>query len=105
MLFASLSSKDDNPIQTCLWIAPSVADAAAINLNDIKTLLANVLSTWTIKGNPVYSNDLKCLTQNPHDCPILCHWVFDNFILVDEPFACCLLKSIATILKDCLKKF
>ena len=24
---------------------------------------------------------------NPSDCLILCNWVFDNFILADEPFA------------------
>ena len=24
--------------------------------------------------------------KNPPDCSILCNWVFDNFILADEPF-------------------
>ena len=53
-----------------LWITASVADAAAVNPNSLKTLLANTLSTFFIKDNP-----------------ILCKWVFDNFILADEPFA------------------
>ena len=44
-----------------LWIAASVADAPAVNLNGIKTLLANGLSTFFIKGNPVFSNDPKTL--------------------------------------------
>ena len=61
----------------------NIADAAAINPNDIKILLANVLSTFLIKGDPVFSNGLKCLTRNPHDCFILCNWDFDNFISVD----------------------
>ena len=33
-----------------LWIAASVADAAAVNPNGIETLLANGLSTFPIKG-------------------------------------------------------
>ena len=47
-------------------------------------LLANSLSTFPIKGNPVFSNGHKSLLKNPL---ILCNWVFDNFILVDEPYA------------------
>ena len=35
-------------------------------------LLANGLSTFFIKGNPVYSNGSKCLPKNPPDCPIEC---------------------------------
>ena len=50
------------------------------------TLLANSLSTFFIKGNPVFSNDAKILCKNPPDCPILCNWVFDNFIQADYPF-------------------
>ena len=39
------------------WIAESVADAAAAaNPNGIKTLLANVFSTFSIKGQPLFSN-------------------------------------------------
>ena len=32
-------------------------------------------------------NGPKSLSKNPPDCPILWNWVFDNFILADEPFA------------------
>ena len=63
------------------------ADAAAVNSNDIKTLLANGLSTVFIKGKPVFSNGFKRLPKNPLDSPILCNWVFDNFIVADKPFA------------------
>ena len=38
-----------------LWIAASVTDAAAVNPNGNKTLLANGLSTFPIKGNPVFN--------------------------------------------------
>ena len=50
-----------------------VAAAAAVNPNDIKTFLANVLSTFSIKGNPVFSNGPKSLPENPPDCPMLCN--------------------------------
>ena len=40
-------------------MAASVADVAAVNPNGTKTLLANGLSTFPIKGNQVFSNDLK----------------------------------------------
>ena len=53
-----------------LWIAASVADAAAVNPNDIKTLLANVLITLPINGDRFYSNGPKS-PKNPRDCPIL----------------------------------
>ena len=69
-----------------LWIAASVADAAAVvDRNGIKTLLGNGFSTFPINGNPVFSNGRKSLTKNLPDCPILCNWVFDSFIWVDEP--------------------
>ena len=45
----------------------SVTDATAVNLNGIKTLLANGLSTFTIKGNTVFSNRPKSLPKNPPD--------------------------------------
>ena len=69
-----------------LWIAESIDDAAAVNPNGIKTLIANGLSTFLIKGNPVFSNAPKSLPKNSLDGPILCNQVFDNFILADEPF-------------------
>ena len=50
-------------------------------------LLANGLSIFFIKENPVFSNGPKSLPTNPPDCPILCNLVFDNFYLADEPFA------------------
>ena len=64
-----------------LWIVSSLADAAAVNPNGIKTLLVNGLSTFPIKDNPVFSNCPKSLPKNPPDCPILCNWSFDIFIL------------------------
>ena len=30
---------------------------------------------------------LKAFLKNPPDCPILCNWVFESFILPDEPFS------------------
>ena len=60
---------------------------AAVNPNGIKTLLANVLSTFFVKGNSAFSNGPKSLLKNPPDCPILCNCVFDNFILAEELFA------------------
>ena len=74
-----------------LWIAPSVAAAAAataaVNPNVIKTVLADGLSTFSIKGNPGFSNGPKSLPRNRPDFHILCNLVFDNFILADELFA------------------
>ena len=47
-----------------LRIAVSVPDAAAVNPNSIKRLLANGLGTFPIKGNPVFSNGPKSLPKN-----------------------------------------
>ena len=69
------------------WIAVSVADAAAVNPKSAKTILGNDLSTFRIKSNPVFSNGPRSLTLNPPKCTILDSWVFENFILADEPFA------------------
>ena len=63
------------------------ADAAAVNPNGIKTISASGLSTFPIKGKPAFSNGPKSAPKNPPDCPILCNRVFDNCMLVDEPFA------------------
>ena len=54
-----------NP-NTFLWIATSVA-AAASNLNGIKTPSDNGLSTFLIKGNPVFNNGPKSLPKSPPD--------------------------------------
>ena len=57
-------------------------------LNGIKTLLANDISAFPIKGKPFFSNSpSKRPPKNPPDCPILCNWVFDNFILTEELFS------------------
>ena len=69
-----------------LWIAASVAYTAAVNPNGFKTLLANGLSTFPIKDNPIFSNGPKNLPKNSSYCPILCNWAFDNFILAEEQF-------------------
>ena len=65
----------------------SVADAAAVNPNGIKTILANGLSTFSIKDNQVFSGGPRSLPANPTDCPILCNRIFHNFILTEELFA------------------
>ena len=57
-------------------IAASVADAATVNPNGVKTLLANGFSTFSIKGNAILSNGSKILLEN---CPMFCNWVFDCF--------------------------
>ena len=69
-----------------LGIAASVADAAAVNPNGIKTLLAYGLSTFPIKGNPIFNSVPKSLPKDPPYSSILCNWVFDNFILAEELF-------------------
>ena len=69
-----------------LWIATSVADAAAVNPNAFKTLLANGLSIFLINGNPNFIIGPKSLLKNNPDCPILCNWAFDNFRLGWEIF-------------------
>ena len=54
-------------------IAVSVDDAAAVNPNGIKTILAKNLSTFFIKANPVFSYGPKNLHRNSPDTPILCN--------------------------------
>ena len=54
-----------------LRIAASVTYAAAVNPNAIKTFLANGLSTFPIKGSPVFNNGSGSLPKNPPDCTIL----------------------------------
>ena len=53
-----------------LWISASTVDAAIVYPNGIKTLLANGLSTFPIKGNPVFSNGPKSLPKDPPGCPV-----------------------------------
>ena len=54
-----------------LWIAASVADAAVVSPNGIKTLLANGLSTFFTKGNLVFNNCPKSVPKNPADFSVL----------------------------------
>ena len=54
-----------------LCIPASAADAAAVNPNGTKTLLANGLITLFIRGSPVHSNGPKSLPGNPPDRIIL----------------------------------
>ena len=50
-------------------------------------LLANGLSTLTIKGSPGFNNGPKSLPKKHPDCAVLCNWVFDNFKVVEKLFA------------------
>ena len=70
-----------------LCIVAFVADAAVVNPNGIKILLAYGLSTFFIKNIPVFSSGLKTLPKNLPGCPILSNWVFNDFILAEEQFA------------------
>ena len=58
-------------------------------------LLGNGLRTFFIKSKQACNNGPKSLPKNPPDCPFLCHWIFDNFMLADELFAKAL-KSLKT---------
>ena len=79
------------------WIVGFVAAAAAVNRDGIKTLLVSGLSTFFIKGKPVFINGPKIIPINSPYCPILWNLVFDNFILADELF----LKALQS-LETCL---
>ena len=54
-------------------VAAAAAAAAADNRNGIKTHLANGLSRFRIKGNPVFGKCPRSLPKNPPDCPTLCN--------------------------------
>ena len=54
-----------------LWITASFVDATVVNLNGIKMFLANGLSEFPIKGNPVFNNGSISLAKNPPDCSVL----------------------------------
>ena len=47
-------------------MAESVADAAAVNPNDINILLASGLSIFFIKGKAVFRNGPKNLSRLPY---------------------------------------
>ena len=67
-----------------MCIPASTADAAAVSLKGIKTLLANGLITFFIKAHPVFRNGPRSL---PRNSTILDNWVFDKSILVDDLLA------------------
>ena len=71
------------------WIAASAVEAAAVNSNGFKTLLANDLSLFFIKDKPVFGNDPKILPKNAPNYVLLWKCVFDKIIkeLGDELFA------------------
>ena len=74
-------------IQRFLLCTPaSTTNAAAVNTNGIKSILANGLIIFFTNGNPVFSNAPRSLPINPADCIILNNWVFDSVISVDELF-------------------
>ena len=74
--FDNISAVVPDP-KVFLCISASGADTAAVNLNGIKTLLANGSVTVFINGNPVSNNGSGSLPRNPPDCNILDNYVFD----------------------------
>ena len=86
-MFAKQKTKDDLILIFFLCIPLSSADAATVNPNGIRTVLANDLVTFFINGNPVFSNGPSNLLRNPSNCIIFDNWVFDNLISIDELFA------------------
>ena len=54
-----------------LCIPAITTDAAAVNPNGIKILLANSLITFFIYGSLVFNNGPRSLPGNPPDCIIL----------------------------------
>ena len=63
-LSEKLSSKD-SPIQELFWIVALVTEAAAVNPNGTKTLLAKALSTFFIEGKPVFTKGPRKLSNPP----------------------------------------
>ena len=54
-----------------LCIPESAAEVAAVYPKGIKTLFANGLITFFIKGSPVFNNKPRSLPKNPPDGIIL----------------------------------
>ena len=54
-----------------LCIPASAADAAVVNPNGMKILLANDLITFFMNHNPVCNNGPRSLPRIPPDCIIL----------------------------------
>ena len=70
-LFTVLSRKDASLIQEFFMYPLVCPNPPAVNSNGIKTLLANSLTTFFIKENPVFNNGLKIYLQIPPDSTIL----------------------------------
>ena len=90
LYYAKQRRKNDDSILRfflCCFLCCSTAHAAAVDPRGIKTLLANGLIKFLIRGNTVFSNGPKSLPRKPLDCIILDNWVFDNLISVDDLFA------------------
>ena len=68
-----LNMKSINPTRNysdIIELYTCIADAAAVNLNEIKTFLANVVSTFFINGKPSVINGLRKL-RNPSSWPVV----------------------------------
>ena len=61
-----------------LWVPAFAADAAAVNLDSIKTLSIHGISIHFIKGKLVFSNRPKNLIKYQPYCTGLYISVFDN---------------------------
>lgn len=88
---SSISSFEiTNDVDPDSWILFSVAafvpDVYFVNSNGIRTMLANISSTFFIKGNLVSNDGLRSLPRNSPDCTILESSNFDNCILADGLF-------------------
>ena len=69
-----------------LCIPASAADAAAVSLKGINTLLAKGVITFFINGNPVFNKGPSNLPKNHPDCIIFDNCIFENLISTDELF-------------------
>ena len=66
------------------WIAATVADAAIVHPNGIRTLLANGVSLFFINGKSTFINGPRSIPGNSPNCTMLDKRVFDNFSLAYE---------------------
>ena len=57
---------------------------AAVNLNSIKTLLANGLTLFFINGKRTFINGPRSLLGSSSDCVVFDLKVFDNFLSADK---------------------
>ena len=80
------------------WIPASVSDAAAVNPNGIKTLLANGLITFFIVGNPVFNNGPRSLPRNHPDLIILDISALLSFIPVGILFSIAFLSLVVCLI-------